>query len=258
MSQYCSWESRIRYAKGVIFMAIQNKVVVITGASSGIGEATAKLLAENGAKVVLGARHEDELQRITGEIRKNDGDAIYHVTDVTKKEDNEQLVAYAQEQFDRVDVMFLNAGIMPVTFLSDLQVDRWIKTIDVNLKGVLYGIAAALPIFKKQNGGQVIATSSVAGLQAYPGVAAYSATKFGVRAVMETLRLESAQEKSHIRTTTIYPGAVDTGLMKNSGNNSSNTQFVRMSPAEVADAVAYAIDQPENVSVGNITISAQP
>lgn len=258
MSQYCSWESRIRYAKGVIFMAIQNKVVVITGASSGIGEATAKLLAENGAKVVLGARHEDELQRITGEIRKNDGDAIYHVTDVTKKEDNEQLVAYAQEQFGRVDVMFLNAGIMPVTFLSDLQVDRWIKTIDVNLKGVLYGIAAALPIFKKQNGGQVIATSSVAGLQAYPGVAAYSATKFGVRAVMETLRLESAQEKSHIRTTTIYPGAVDTGLMKNSGNNSSNAQFVRMSPAEVADAVAYAIDQPENVSVGNITISAQP
>lgn len=239
-------------------MAIQDKVVVITGASSGIGEATAKLLAENGAKVVLGARHEDELQRITGEIRKNDGDAIYHVTDVTKKEDNEQLVAYAQEQFGRVDVMFLNAGIMPVTFLSDLQVDRWIKTIDVNLKGVLYGIAAALPILKKQNGGQVIATSSVAGLQAYPGVAAYSATKFGVRAVMETLRLESAQEKSHIRTTTIYPGAVDTGLMKNSGNNSSNAQFVRMSPAEVADAVAYAIDQPENVSVGNITISAQP
>lgn len=239
-------------------MAIQDKVVVITGASSGIGEATAKLLAENGAKVVLGARHEDELQRITGEIRKNDGDAIYHVTDVTKKEDNEQLVAYAQEQFGRVDVMFLNAGIMPVTFLSDLQVDRWIKTIDVNLKGVLYGIAAALPILKKQNGGQVIATSSVTGLQAYPGVAAYSATKFGVRAVMETLRLESAQEKSHIRTTTIYPGAVDTGLMKNSGNNSSNAQFVRMSPAEVADAVAYAIDQPENVSVGNITISAQP
>lgn len=239
-------------------MAIQDKVVVITGASSGIGEATAKLLAENGAKVVLGARHEDELQRITGEIRKNDGDAIYHVTDVTKKEDNEQLVAYAQEQFGRVDVMFLNAGIMPVTFLSDLQVDRWIKTIDVNLKGVLYGIAAALPILKKQNGGQIIATSSVAGLQAYPGVAAYSATKFGVRAVMETLRLESAQEKSHIRTTTIYPGAVDTGLMKNSGNNSSNAQFVRMSPAEVADAVAYAIDQPENVSVGNITISAQP
>lgn len=239
-------------------MAIQDKVVVITGASSGIGEATAKLLAENGAKVVLGARHEDELQRITGEIRKNDGDTIYHVTDVTKKEDNEQLVAYAQKQFGRVDVMFLNAGIMPVTFLSDLQVGRWIKTIDVNLKGVLYGIAAALPIFKKQNGGQVIATSSVAGLQAYPGVAAYSATKFGVRAVMETLRLESAQEKSHIRTTTIYPGAVDTGLMKNSGNNSSNAQFVRMSPAEVADAVAYAIDQPENVSVGNITISAQP
>lgn len=239
-------------------MAIKGKVVVITGASSGIGEAAAKLLAAKGAKVVLAARHEDELQRITKEIKQNGGEAIYRVTDVAKEEDNQQLVDYAQKHYDHVDVMFLNAGIMPVTFLSELQVDRWIKTIDINLKGVLYGIAAALPIFKKQNGGQVIATSSVAGLQAYPGVAAYSATKFGVRAVMETLRLESAQEKSHIRTTTIYPGAVDTGLMKNSGNSSSNAQFARMSPEKVANAVAYAIDLPETVSVGNITISAQP
>lgn len=238
-------------------MAIKGKVVVITGATSEIGEATAKLLAAKGAKVVLGARHEDELQRITEDIKQDGGDAIYRVTDVTKQEDNQQLVDYAQEHYGRVDVMFLNAGIMPVTFLSDLQVDRWINTIDVNLKGVLYGIAAALPVFKKQNSGQVIATSSVAGLQAYPGVAAYSATKFGVRAIMDTLRLESAQEKPHIKTTTIYPGAVATDLMANSGNDSNNAQFARMSPAEVADAVAYAINQPANVSVGNITISAQ-
>lgn len=238
-------------------MAIKDKVVVITGASSGIGEATAKLLADQGAKLVLGARHEEELRQITESIKQNGGDAVYRVTDVTKRDDNQQLVDYAQEQYGHVDVMFLNAGIMPVTFLSELQVDRWINTIDVNLKGVLYGIAAVLPVFKKQNDGQVIATSSVAGLQAYPGVAAYSATKFGVRAVMETLRLESAQEKSHIRTTTIYPGAVETKLMTNSGNNSNNVQFARMSPAEVANAVAYAIDQPENVSVGNISISAQ-
>lgn len=243
--------------RGGIEMAIKDKVVVITGASSGIGEATAKLLADQGAKLVLGARHEEELRQITESIKQNGGDAVYRVTDVTKRDDNQQLVDYAQEQYGHVDVMFLNAGIMPVTFLSELQVDRWINTIDVNLKGVLYGIAAVLPVFKKQNDGQVIATSSVAGLQAYPGVAAYSATKFGVRAVMETLRLESAQEKSHIRTTTIYPGAVETKLMTNSGNNSNNVQFARMSPAEVANAVAYAIDQPENVSVGNISISAQ-
>ncbi len=134
-------------------MAIKGKVVVITGATSGIGEATAKLLAAKGAKVVLGARHEDELQRITEDIKQDGGDAIYRVTDVTKQEDNQQLVDYAQEHYGRVDVMFLNAGIMPVTFLSDLQVDRWINTIDVNLKGVLYGIAAALPVFKKQNSG---------------------------------------------------------------------------------------------------------
>ena len=237
-------------------MAVNGKVVVITGASSGIGEASAKLLAKQGAKVVLGARHEEPLQKLVNEIQQSGGQAAYRVTDVSRQDDNQKLVDLALEKFGKVDVTFLNAGVMPVTMMSKLEVDRWMQTIDVNLKGVLYGIAAVLPQFKRQNSGQVIATSSVAGLQGYPGCAAYCASKFGVRAVMDTLRMESQQEHSHIRTTTIYPGAVATDLMANSGNSGSNAQFDRLTPEEVADAVLYAIDQPANVSVGDIRIAA--
>lgn len=150
-------------------MAIKDKVVIITGASSGIGEATAKMLASKGAKVVLGARNTDKLQKITDEIKANGGQATFKATDVSKQADNQALVELAKNAFGKVDVIYLNAGIMPITNLSDLEVDRWMQTIDINLKGVLYGIAAILPEFKTQNGGQVIATSSVAGLQAYPG-----------------------------------------------------------------------------------------
>ncbi|WP_308555688.1 SDR family oxidoreductase [uncultured Lactobacillus sp.] len=237
-------------------MAIKDKVVVITGASSGIGEATAKLLASKGAKVVLGARNRDKLQKITDEIEDNGGQAVFGVTDVSKKEDNEALIKLAKDTFGKVDVVFLNAGIMPVTTLSALEVDRWMQTIDINLKGVLYGIAAVMPEFKAQHGGQVIATSSVAGLQAYPGCAAYSASKFGVRAVMDTLRMESAQEKLNIRTTTIYPGATATGLYKNSGNTTAGPNFASMSPEKVAEAVYRVIDLPEDTSVSDLTIGA--
>lgn len=237
-------------------MAIKDKVVVITGASSGIGEATAKLLASKGAKVVLGARNTDKLQKITDEIKANGGQATFKATDVSKQADNEALVQLAKDTFGKVDVIYLNAGIMPVTNLSNLEVDRWMQTIDINLNGVLYGIAAVLPEFKAQHGGQVIATSSVAGLQAYPGCAAYSASKFGVRAVMDTLRIESAQEKLGIRTTTIYPGATATGLFKNSGNTASGPNFASMSPDKVAEAVYRVIDLPEDTSVSAITIGA--
>lgn len=237
-------------------MAIKGKTVIITGASSGIGEATAKLLAKQGAKVVLAARHEDRLQKLVDEIKTDGGQAAYKVTDVSKQSDNEDLVKFAKDTFGKVDVIFLNAGIMPVTPLSALEVDRWMQTIDINLKGVLYGIAAVLPEFKAQKSGQVIATSSVAGLQAYPGCAAYSASKFGVRAVMDTLRMESSQEKTHIRTTTIYPGAVATDLFKNSGNKADGPHYVSMSPDKVADAVSYAINLPENTSVSSLTIGA--
>lgn len=237
-------------------MAIKGKVVVITGASSGIGEATAKLLAEKGAKLVLAARHADQLKQLVGEIKQAGGNAIYQVTDVSKRDDNESLITTAKDHFGKVDVTFLNAGVMPVTPLSALEVDRWVQTVNINLIGVMYGIASVLPTFKEQGGGQIITTSSLAGLSPYPGVAAYCATKFGVRALMESLQMESAQEKNHIRTTTIYPGAVATNLMKNSGNDSSQAQFNKMLPEQVANAVVYAIDQPESASVESITVRA--
>lgn len=182
--------------------------------------------------------------------------AACKATDVSKQADNEALIKLAKDTFGKVDVIYLNAGIMPVTNLSALEVDRWMQTIDINLKGVLYGIAAVMSEFKAQHGGQVIATSSVAGLPAYPGCAAYSASKFGVRAVMDTLRMESAQEKLNIRTTTIYPGATATGLFKNSGNPDVGPSFASMSPEKVAEAVYHVIDLPEDTSTSTITIGA--
>lgn len=176
-------------------MAIKDKVVVITGASSGIGEATAKRLAEKGAKLVLGARREDKLKTIVDKIKNSGGEAVYAVTDVTNIEDNKNLVDKAKAQFGRIDVIFLNAGLMPNSPLSKLKSDEWHDMVDVNIKGVLNGIEAALPEFIKQKSGHVIATSSVAGLKAYPGGAVYGATKWAVRDLMEVLRMESAQEK---------------------------------------------------------------
>mgnify|MGYP001769219039 FL=1 len=150
-------------------MAIKDKVVIITGASSGIGEATARLLASKGAKLVLGARREEHLRKLVDEIVQAGGEAVYRVTDVTKIEDNNKLVELAKEKFGRVDVIFLNAGVMPNSPLSKLKTKDWHLMVDVNIKGVLNGIEAVLPEFTKQKSGHVITTSSVAGLKAYPG-----------------------------------------------------------------------------------------
>lgn len=240
---------------------IKDKVVVITGASSGIGEATAKRLAQAGAKVVLGARHEEKLAKLADEITNNGGVAAYLTTDVTSKEDNQALVDFAKDKFGKVDTIFLNAGIMPSSFLSELKVDDWDRTIDINLKGVLYGIAAVLPVFKEQNYGQVIATSSVAGLKVYPGYAAYCASKWGVRAIMDTLRQETAQDKANIRTTTIYPAAVHSNLISGIANSDiqKGEMAVRsqteLAADEIAKAVEYAIDAPEETALQDITIA---
>jgi NADP-dependent 3-hydroxy acid dehydrogenase YdfG len=187
---------------------IKDKVVIITGASSGIGEATAMLLASKGAKVVLGARREDRLKQIADEITKTGGRVIYQELDVTRQADNDAIVKLAKDTFGRVDVIFLNAGLMPNSPLSALKTDDWHHMVDVNVKGVLNGVAAVLPEFVAQKSGQVIAASSVAGLKAYPNGAVYGGTKWFVRDFMEVLRMESAMEGTNIRTAAIYAGVI--------------------------------------------------
>jgi NADP-dependent 3-hydroxy acid dehydrogenase YdfG len=247
-------------------LAIENKVVVITGASSGIGEATAKLLAEKGAKLVLGARREDRLKELADEIKSNGGQAVYRVTDVVNPEDNQQLVGLAKDTFGGVDVIFLNAGIMPNSSLSALKTDEWNSMVDVNIKGVLNGIAAVLPTFISQKSGHIITTSSVAGLKAYPGGAVYGATKWAVRDLMEVLRMESAQEGTNIRTATIYPAAINTELLNTiTDKNMAEGMTVLyeqfgITPDRVAHVVAFAIDQPEDTNINEFTIgpTSQP
>jgi NADP-dependent 3-hydroxy acid dehydrogenase YdfG len=239
---------------------IKDKVVIITGASSGIGEATAKLLASKGAKVVLGARRENQLKQLADEIQSAGGQAIYRVMDVVNPDDNAAIAKLAQEIFGRVDVIFLNAGIMPNSPLSALKTDEWNQTVDVNIKGVLNGIAAVLPTFVSQKSGHVITTSSVAGLKAYPGGAVYGGTKWFVRDFMEVLRMESAQEGTNIRTATIYPAAINTELLHQITDQDVAEKMTVLyeqygiSPNRVANVVAFAIDQPEDTNVNEFTI----
>ncbi|MGO1989730.1 SDR family oxidoreductase [Mammaliicoccus vitulinus] len=247
-------------------MTIENKVVVITGASSGIGETTAKLLAEKGAKLVLAARRADKLQKIVDSIQSENGDATYIATDVTQIEDNQQLVEHAISTYGKIDVIFLNAGLMPNSPLSKLKSDEWNQMVDVNIKGVLNGIEAVLPKFISQKSGHVITTSSVAGLKAYPGGAVYGATKWAVRDLMEVLRMESAQEGNNIRTATIYPAAIETELTDRitdkdtaKGTEQMYDQY-QISPYSIANIVAFAIDQPEDVNINEFTVgpTSQP
>ncbi|MEH1819025.1 MAG: SDR family oxidoreductase [Nostoc sp.] len=239
---------------------IKDKVVIITGASSGIGEASAKLLASKGAKVVLGARREQQLRQLVDEIQTAGGQAVYQVMDVVNPSDNAQIVKLAKETFGSVDVIFLNAGIMPNSPLSALKTDEWNQTVDVNIKGVLNGIAAVLPTFISQKSGHAIATSSVAGLKAYPGGAVYGGTKWFVRDFMEVLRMESAQEGTNIRTATIYPAAINTELLDRITNQDVAEKMTALyeqygiSPDRVANVVAFAIDQPEDTNVNEFTI----
>ena len=241
-------------------MTIADKTVLITGASSGIGEATARLLAGKGANVVLGARRADRLEKIVKDITEAGGRAESKVLDVTKRQSNEDFVSFAKDRFGQVDVMFLNAGLMPNSPLSALHVDEWERTVDVNLNGVLYGIAAALPEFVEQRRGQFIATSSVAGLKAYPGGAVYGATKWALRDLMEVLRMESAQEGTHIRTATIYTAAIQTELLDTISDERTledmNQTYDRyqISPERVARVVSFAIDQPEDTDVAEFTV----
>jgi len=245
---------------------IRDKVVIITGASSGIGEATAKLLASKGAKVVLGARREQELKQLVDEIQGDGEQAVSQVMDVTNPSDNAEIVELAKETFGGVDVIFLNAGIMPNSPLSALKTDEWNQTVDINIKGVLNGVAAVLPTFVSQKSGHIITTSSVAGLKSYPGGAVYGGTKWFVRDFMEVLRMESAQEGTNIRTATIYPAAINTELLDAITHEGTVEQMEEMydqygiSADRIANVVAFAIDQPDDTNVNEFTVgpTAQP
>ncbi|AYG62286.1 SDR family oxidoreductase [Rhizobium jaguaris] len=239
---------------------IKDKVVIITGASSGIGEATAKLLAEKGAKVVLGARREDNLKALTKAIDRDGGQAVYQVLNVTNPSENDAIVKLARETFGRVDAIFLNAGLMPSSPVSALKTDEWDKMVDVNIKGVLHGVAAVMPTFVAQKSGHIIATSSVAGLKAYPNGAVYGGTKWFVRNFMEVLRMESAMEGTNIRTATIYPAAINTGLLDTITDKGASDAMrglyakFGISPDRIADIVAFALDLPADTTVNEFTV----
>jgi NADP-dependent 3-hydroxy acid dehydrogenase YdfG len=237
---------------------IVGKVVVITGASSGLGEAIARHLASLGAKVVLGARRTERLEKLVAEINLVKGQAVAVPTDVTKRQDVERLASTAVEQFDRLDVLVNNAGIMQLSSLDKLRVEEWDRMIDVNIKGVLYGIAAVLPVMNKQQSGHIINIASVAGLKVFgAGGTVYSATKFAVRALSEGLRAEAG---ANIRTTIISPGAIESELKEGSTDPEAQgmvREFYRANqiPADsVARAVAYAIEQPIEVDVNEIVL----
>jgi NADP-dependent 3-hydroxy acid dehydrogenase YdfG len=234
---------------------IAGKVVVITGASSGLGEATARLLAAQGAKVVLGARRKERIEALAAELKGKGGQALALATDVTQREQVRALADAAVESFGRLDVMINNAGLMPHSPLERLKVEDWDRMIDVNLKGVLYGIAAALPHMQRQKSGQIVNVSSVAGHKVRPGSAVYAATKHAVRALSEGLRQEV--KPYNIRTTVLSPGAVATELVDSITEKDIAEGVRRMYeiaiPAEAfARAVAFAISQPDEVDVNEI------
>ncbi|WP_339842656.1 SDR family oxidoreductase [uncultured Halopseudomonas sp.] len=235
---------------------INGKVVIITGASSGLGEATARRLAKSGAKVVLAARREDRLVALRDAIVEQGGDAIYKVTDVTDREQMQALAQATLDAYDRIDVLVNNAGLMPLSPLDKLKVDEWDTMIDVNIRGVLYGIAAVLPTMRKQHAGHVINLSSVAGHKVFPSSAVYSATKYAVKAISEGLRQEGNGE---IRSTNISPGAVATELPStisdtDTAKNVDELYNMAIDPDAIARAVAFAIEQPADVDVNELII----
>lgn len=237
---------------------IQGKVVVITGASSGVGESTARLLAGNGAKVVLGARRKDRIDAVVKDITAKGGSALGFKSDVTKRGDVEALVKGAIDKHGRIDVIVNNSGIMPIAPMAAIKVEEWDRMIDVNIKGLLYGVAAVLPIMQKQKQGHIINIASVAGIKVFaPGGTVYSATKFAVRAVTEGLRME--HKADNIRCTIISPGAVATELPESSSEEATRKnlrEFYKMAiPADsIARAIAYAIEQPADVEIDEVVV----
>ncbi|WNC16166.1 SDR family oxidoreductase [Brevibacillus brevis] len=236
---------------------VEGKVVIITGASSGIGEATAKLLARHGAKLVLAARREERLKALAAAIKEQGGMAAYKATDVSSHEEVEELAQFAIDTFGQIDVLVNNAGIMPLSYLHEKKVAEWDAMIDINVKGVLYGIGAVLPHMRERRQGHIVNVSSVTGHIVRKSWAVYSGTKFAVRAITEALRQEEAE--NNIRTTIICPGGVVTELV-HTVSNKEIRQNIEESlqaglPAEaIASSILYAISQPENTAVNEIIV----
>ena len=235
---------------------IEGKVVVITGASSGLGEATARHLASKGASVFLGARRLDRLQAVVADIQRAGGRAAAMRVDVTRRAEVDAFLQAATEKFGRIDVLVNNAGLMALAPIGKTLVDEWDRMIDINIKGVLYGIAAALPVFARQKGGHIINIASVAGHKVSMGGAVYCATKHAVRAISEGIR----QEVDGIRTTIISPGAVQSELplgISDPQTAAGTKEFYRLTaiPADaVARAIAFAIEQPADVDINEILL----
>jgi len=235
----------------------EGKVVAITGASSGIGEATALLLAERGVKVVLGARGSDRLEALAARIAEAGGEAAWARTDVKRRDDLSGLVGLACERFGRLDVLISNAGIGPISPLDDLRVEEWEEMVDINIKGVLYGIAAALPVFRKQGFGHFVNIASTAAHRIVPNMAVYAGTKLAVRAISEGLRQEAGDK---LRVTVISPGFTRTNFADSMTHPELKAQVVAsmdkfaISPDAIARAIAFAIEQPADVDVGEIIV----
>lgn len=238
-------------------MGIEGKVVAITGASSGIGRATAKLLAEHGAFVVLGARREDALAEVVAAITTMGGKAVAKATDVRRRDDLEALVAMALERAGRLDVIINCAGIGPISRFDALDVEGWDAMIDVNLRGTLYGIAAALPVFARQASGHVINVISTAGIKMLPTMGVYAATKNAVRTVTEILRQEAGP---HLRVTEVSPGMIATNFGDSITDQPTKAMIegqlgaIAIPPDAIARGILYAIEQPPEVDVGSIVI----
>lgn len=236
--------------------SINNKVIVITGASSGIGEATARLLAEKGAKVVLGARRTERLAQLCEDIRAAGGSAQYQAVDVTSRTDMQAFVDFAVSQYGRVDVIVNNAGVMPLSRLDALKVSEWDQMIDVNIRGVLHGIAAGLPLMQQQKSGQFINIASIGAYSVSPTAAVYCATKFAVRAISEGLRQEVGGD---IRVTVISPGVTESELaesISDEGGRALMREFrsIAIPAMAIARAIAYAVEQPADVDVSELIV----
>jgi NADP-dependent 3-hydroxy acid dehydrogenase YdfG len=234
---------------------IQGKVVLITGASSGIGEAAARLIAAKGARVLVGARRGERLQALVADIRARGGVAEYHALDVTECADVQAFVDFAKTRFGTVDVIINNAGVMPLSPLKALKVEEWNRMLDVNVRGVLHGIAAVLPLMEAQGHGQVINISSIGGLSVSPTAAVYCATKFAVRAISDGLR----QESDIIRVTVVCPGVVESELANSIADDTAREAMqafrrVALDPEAIARALVYAIEQPDGVDVSEIVV----